>query len=79
MLCEILAELNFFHGRGIRIKVNENTALGIALFSYDGRLDWGFNADYDLMPDLSRFVGEIEASFVELAEAARAATSEEHG
>lgn len=29
-----------------------NQALGIALFSYNGGLFWGFNADWDAMPDL---------------------------
>jgi hypothetical protein len=29
-----------------------NQGLGIALFSYDGRLFWGLNADWDRLPDL---------------------------
>jgi len=29
-----------------------NQGLGIALFSYDGQLFWGFNADWDAVPDL---------------------------
>ncbi len=40
--------------------------LGIALTSYDGRLCWGFNADYDLVPDLDRFVQMTRDSFDEL-------------
>jgi diacylglycerol O-acyltransferase len=48
----------------------ENTGLGIALFSYDGKLCWGFNGDYELMPDLRTFVRAIEASFAALAKAA---------
>jgi hypothetical protein len=48
----------------------ENTGLGVALFSYDGKLCWGFNADYELMPDLRTFVRAIDASFRELADAA---------
>jgi WS/DGAT/MGAT family acyltransferase len=40
-------------------------ALGVALFSYDGRLFWGFNADWDAIPDLHELVttvdGELEA------------------
>ena len=43
-----------------------NQALGIALFSYDGKLCWGFNADWDLLPDLREFVRAIETSFEEL-------------
>lgn len=44
-------------------------ALGIALFSYAGKLYWGFNAGHDLLPDLASFVADIEASFAELVEA----------
>ena len=44
--------------------------LGIALTSYDGRLCWGFNADYDLVPDLERFVQMTRDSFDELRAAA---------
>jgi WS/DGAT/MGAT family acyltransferase len=36
-----------------------NQALGIALFSYDGGLFWGFNADWDAMPDLHDVVGAV--------------------
>ncbi len=50
----------------------ENQALGVALFSYAGQLCWGFVADWDLVPDLHDFLVAIEASFVELYEAARA-------
>jgi hypothetical protein len=44
----------------------ENQGLGVALFSYDGQLCWGFNADWDLVPDLHTFVADVEASFAEL-------------
>ena len=37
-----------------------NQALGVALFSYDGRLYWGFNADWDAMPDLHDLVEAVE-------------------
>ena len=40
--------------------------LGIALFSYDGRLCWGFNADPGLVPDLESFVLAVRDSFEEL-------------
>jgi diacylglycerol O-acyltransferase / wax synthase len=46
-----------------------NQALGIALFSYAGRLDWGFNADWDALPDLHDLVEGVErelAAFQEL-------------
>ncbi len=37
-----------------------NQALGIALFSYAGQLHWGFNADWDALPDLHELVAEVE-------------------
>jgi WS/DGAT/MGAT family acyltransferase len=40
--------------------------VGIALFSYNGRLLWGIHADYDTLPDSDRFVDAIQASFREL-------------
>ncbi len=49
--------------------------LGIALFSYDGRLCWGFNADYDLVPDLERIPGLVEHAFREFAQAVGVETS----
>ncbi len=48
----------------------ENQAIGIALFSYAGQLCWGFNADWDTLPDLDTFVGDVNAAFVELRRAA---------
>jgi WS/DGAT/MGAT family acyltransferase len=44
----------------------ENQALGVALFSYDGGLHWGFNACWDAMPDLHHFVEGIDREFGEL-------------
>jgi WS/DGAT/MGAT family acyltransferase len=44
----------------------ENQGLGVALFSYDDRLFWGFNADWDLVPDLHHFANDVETSFEEL-------------
>jgi WS/DGAT/MGAT family acyltransferase len=35
-------------------------ALGVALFSYDGRLFWGFNSDWDVVPDLHDLVAAVE-------------------
>ena len=40
--------------------------LGIALFSYDGTLSWGFSADWDLVPDLHQLVNATEDAFAEL-------------
>lgn len=47
-----------------------NQALGIAVFTYDGRMQFGFNADWDLVPDLHELVLDTERAFVELRRAA---------
>jgi len=57
-----------------QVPLLENTGLGVALFSYDGKLFWGFNADYELVPDLRSFVKAIDRAFTELARAAGAGT-----
>ena len=41
-------------------------ALGVALFSYDGTLYWGFNADWDQLPDLHELVEYVGLEFAEL-------------
>jgi WS/DGAT/MGAT family acyltransferase len=41
--------------------------LAIALVSYDGRIFWGFNADYALVPDLGAFVRLVDQAFEEFA------------
>ena len=38
--------------------------------SHAGKLCWGFNADYESVPDLSRFADAIVRSFASIAEAA---------
>ena len=40
--------------------------VGVALFSYNGRLLWGIHADYDTLPDSDRFLDAIQESFREL-------------
>lgn len=53
----------------------ENQGLGIALFSYDGKLWWSIGADWDLVPDVDVFVDALAESFRELRRAAaRSAT-----
>jgi diacylglycerol O-acyltransferase len=44
--------------------------LGIALFSYDGTLSWGFTGDWDLVPDLHALVLATERGFADLRKAA---------
>jgi WS/DGAT/MGAT family acyltransferase len=47
--------------------------LGVALFSYNGELAWGLNADWDVVPDVSAFVEKVHAAFAELRKGARRA------
>ena len=49
--------------------------VGIALFSYDGRLLWGIHADYDALPDSADFIASIHHSFGLLKNAAEAAAA----
>lgn len=42
--------------------------IGVALFSYNGRLMWGIQADYDTLPDSDVFIQAIHASFQELVD-----------
>ena len=52
----------------------QNQALGVALFSYDGRLHWGFNADWDALPDLHDLVEAVGREFEALRAAAEVGT-----
>jgi WS/DGAT/MGAT family acyltransferase len=52
------------------VPLAENQALGIAIMSYDGQLNFGLNADYDSLPDLEALADELRASIEELAAAA---------
>jgi len=47
-----------------------NQALGVALFSYSGRLHWGFNADWDAIPDLHDLVDAVGRELEHLENAA---------
>ena len=44
-----------------------NLTLGVAVFSYRGRLAIGLHADADALPDLDLVVSGIERTFAELA------------
>jgi WS/DGAT/MGAT family acyltransferase len=52
------------------VPLAENTALGIAIMSYDGQLNFGLVADYDALPDLDALAEELRSSIEELAAAA---------
>jgi diacylglycerol O-acyltransferase len=47
-----------------------NTALGIAIMSYDGKVFFGLLGDYDAMADLDAFASDLRAAVAELATAA---------
>jgi len=55
------------------VPLAENQALGVAIMSYNGQLNFGLNADYDALPDLEALADELRASIEELAAAAGAA------
>jgi diacylglycerol O-acyltransferase len=47
----------------------KNQALGVALFGYHEGLYWGFNSDWDRIPDLHDYVGALAGAWDELAKA----------
>jgi len=49
------------------IPLTDSLCLGVVLFSYAGKLCWGFTGEWELLPDLREFVEDIEASFLELS------------
>ena len=55
------------------VPLAENQALGIAILSYNGALDFGLNGDYDAMGDLETLAEELLASIEELVAASGAA------
>jgi WS/DGAT/MGAT family acyltransferase len=61
------------------VPLMRNQNLGIALFSYNGGLHWGFNADWESFPDVHEFVEDLETSFAEYKELAAARAPEISG
>lgn len=53
------------------VPLTDYLGLGIVIFSYDGMLSWGYNADWDLVPDLHDYVLATEQAFRDLQRAAR--------
>ncbi len=51
------------------VPLAENTALGIAILSYNGQLNFGLVADYDALPDVEVLAEGLRASIAELAAA----------
>jgi WS/DGAT/MGAT family acyltransferase len=58
------------HGMYPIVPLLPGGGLGVALFSYEGKLCWGFNADYELIPNLVEFVDDVRWSFEQLRAAA---------
>jgi WS/DGAT/MGAT family acyltransferase len=52
------------------VPLTSNTALGIAILSYNGQLNFGLTADYDGLPDIEVLADELRSAFEELAAAA---------
>ena len=55
-----------------QVPLAENCALGIAIMSYDGQIDFGLIADYDAVPDLDLVADALREAIAELAAAAGA-------
>lgn len=47
----------------------DDQALALALFSYNGGMHWGFNADWEAVPELHEFVETVETEFATLQRA----------
>jgi hypothetical protein len=62
-----------------QVPLSPNTALGIAIMSYDGHLFFGLLGDYDAMEDLDAFATDVEDAIAELATAAGVTPSSERG
>jgi diacylglycerol O-acyltransferase / wax synthase len=65
----------FMMGRKLRsfypkVPLVLNTALGIAIMSYDGKLFFGLLGDYDAMDDIDDFASDLRSAIAELATAA---------
>jgi diacylglycerol O-acyltransferase len=48
------------------VPLARNQALGIALLSYDGRINFGLVGDYDLLWDIDDLAEDLEESLAEL-------------
>jgi diacylglycerol O-acyltransferase / wax synthase len=53
-----------------QVPLTLKTALGIAIMSYDGRLNFGLLGDFDAMPDLEHLAADLAGTIDELALAA---------
>jgi diacylglycerol O-acyltransferase / wax synthase len=67
----------FLQGRRLQrifpqVPLAGNAALGIAIMSYDGTMNFGLLADYDALPDLDHLAALLEAEIAELGALAAA-------
>ncbi len=53
-----------------------NQALAVAVLSYNGKVYWGFNSDWDALPDVHNIVEGVGEQFRELRETAAMAAAE---
>jgi diacylglycerol O-acyltransferase len=74
----------YLMGRELRalhpqVPLAQRQVLGIAIMSYNGRLDFGLLGDFDAMPDLETMAADLEAAIAELSLAAGVeAPADEH-
>jgi WS/DGAT/MGAT family acyltransferase len=52
------------------VPLANNTALGIAIMSYSGQMNFGLSADYDSLADLETLADELRSAIEELVDAA---------
>jgi WS/DGAT/MGAT family acyltransferase len=52
------------------VPLTKNTALGIAIMSYNGQLNFGLSGDYDALNDIDRLADDLRESIEELVAAA---------
>ncbi|HZU60570.1 MAG TPA: WS/DGAT domain-containing protein, partial [Solirubrobacteraceae bacterium] len=52
------------------VPLAKNTALGVAIMSYHGQMNFGLSADYDSLADLETLADELRSAIRDLVEAA---------
>jgi diacylglycerol O-acyltransferase len=58
------------------VPLAQGQGLGVAILSYNGRINFGLTGDWDLLHDLDDLAADLEATIEELAEAAEVELSE---
>lgn len=61
------------------VPLAKNQGLGVAIMSYNGRINFGLNADYELVPDVDRLAEDLADSLVDLGKAAGVAPRADTG